>query len=287
MRRSLFIISLLIPFGSTVAGVQRYAASEHESSWNTSSSRLYCSLSHEIPIYGRVVFERAAGEELQMSVEVKQKPLNVGSARVLSLAPSWKHDARERDLGKVSYVMAQTPFKLDQALARRFLAELEKGMFPTLSYKDWSDGRDEVQVSLSSVNLHRALGEFFDCLTSQLPYSFDYVRESRIAFGFDSSELSATAKQRLDEVAEYMLEDRDVGRITLEGRTDNVGYRRYNEALAKRRSEAVRNYLIEKGIEPSRLQISSKLYGERNPIASNRSSQGRALNRTVEVTLSK
>jgi len=84
-----------------------------------------------------------------------------------------------------------------------------------------------------------------------------------------------------------MLEDRDVGRITLEGRTDNVGYRRYNEALAKRRSEAVRNYLIEKGIEPSRLQISSKLYGERNPIASNRSSQGRALNRTVEVTLSK
>ena len=99
--------------------------------------------------------------------------------------------------------------------------------------------------------------------------------------------MSARAKKRLDEIATYLLADPAVGRVTLIGRTDSVGFRRYNEALAKRRADEVHNYLLGKGVDPSRLTISPKVYGERKPVASNRTPQGRALNRTVVVTLSK
>ena len=269
------------------AGGQRYVASEHQSTWQVASSRLYCSLSHDIPIYGKAIFERTAGGELDFRLQVKRKPRSVGVARLVSNVPAWDHDSRARDLGQVNFKVDRAPFQFKELLARRLLLELERGLFPTFSYQDWSDGRDEVEVALSAVNVRRSLGEFLDCLENQLPHSFDYVRESRIAFGFDSSDLSGQAKMRLDEVVEYMLADPAVGTVTLEGRTDSVGFRRYNEALARRRSEAVRNYLIEKGIDPGRLQISARLYGERNPVASNRTPQGRALNRTVMVRLAK
>ena len=121
MLRFIVVVSLLIPAGSASAALQRYVASEHESNWVTHASRLECALSHEIPVYGRAVFEQSAGGELSLSVEVKRKPHKVGLARVISAAPDWKHDARERDLGQVNYEVNSTPFKLPHVVSRRVI----------------------------------------------------------------------------------------------------------------------------------------------------------------------
>ena len=56
-------------------------ASEHESRWITSGGALFCEMSHEIPIYGRAVFQQRAGGELQLTVESKTKPHKIGLAR--------------------------------------------------------------------------------------------------------------------------------------------------------------------------------------------------------------
>jgi outer membrane protein OmpA-like peptidoglycan-associated protein len=327
-RPSVFIL-LLLPLGTASAALQRYVASEHESVWVTSSSKLYCSLSHEIPIYGKAVFERYAAGNLGMTIEVKRQPHKVGVARLTSTAPSWKHEARERDLGQVNYTAERTAFKLQHIQSRRLLSELEQGMFPTLSYEDWSDGRDEVQVSLSAVNIRASLGEFLDCLSAQLPHNSDYLgdgksqrsrdsgylggskpqrqlgtdylggsrtqlpsgfaslRESKVYFQFDSSLLSNRDMQRLDELADYMLADKRVRGVALYGRTDSKGFRVYNEALGKRRAESVRDYLIDRGVDPGNFSIRLRSYGERRPVASNRTAGGRALNRMVEVNLLK
>lgn len=287
MFRFLLVISLLIPYASASAALQRYLASEHESAWVSSSSRLYCSLSHEIPIYGKATFERYAAGKLGMRVEVKRRPHQPGVARLLSVAPSWKHQARERDLGQVGYKVEGVPFKLQHVLSRRLLSELEQGMFPTLSYQDWSDGRDEVQVSLSAVNIRASLGEFLDCLTSQLPYNFDHVRESKVYFSYDSSAITAKAKKRLDELAEYLLADESISVVAMYGRTDSRGFRTYNDALGKRRAESVRDYLLDKGVKGEKFSIRLRSYGERKPVATNRTAKGRALNRMVEVSLHK
>jgi outer membrane protein OmpA-like peptidoglycan-associated protein len=267
------------------AGEMRYAASLHQSYWEVNASRLHCSLSHDIPAYGRAVFERSAGGELDFRLEVWRRPHQVGVARLLSTAPAWKHDSRVRDLGQVSYAVERSPFQLRGIMARRLLLELERGMFPTFSYQDWADGRDEIRVALSAVNIRGALQEFLHCLDNQLPYTYDDVRDSRIIFGFDSTELSAAARQRLEQIADYLLEDPAVRKVVLEGRTDSTGYRRYNQALAQRRVEAVRGYLAARGVAPG--QFATRTRGERRPLASNRTPQGRALNRSVQVTLTK
>ncbi len=86
----------------------------------------------------------------------------------------------------------------------------------------------------------------------------------------------------LDELVEY-LNRKDDDRIELGGHTDNVGGAAKNLQLSLDRALAVRQYLIEKGIDPNRLM--SKGYGLTKPIVSNATAAGRAQNRRTEVTI--
>ena len=65
------------------------------------------------------------------------------------------------------------------------------------------------------------------------------------------------------------------------GHTDWVGSEAYNQRLSVRRAEAVKAYLVSKGIERNRIYTEGK--GEKQPIADNRTAEGRAKNRRVEV----
>jgi OmpA-OmpF porin, OOP family len=83
----------------------------------------------------------------------------------------------------------------------------------------------------------------------------------------------------LDEVADILFEYTDMG-VRIEGHTDSQGSSSYNLRLSQERSDAVRAYLIERGIEPIRLNAIG--YGEERPIEDNGTSSGRAANRRVE-----
>jgi len=275
----------LCPAGLVLAGAQYYGAALHEAKWEVSSTRLMCTLSHTIPMYGTVRFEGRAGGKLDFVVQVLRRPAQAGVAQLASLAPAWKHDGAALDLGQVAVADSSEPFRFDRPLARRLLAELEKGMMPTLSYPDWADGRDQVTVAISAVNVKAALGEFLECLDGLLAYDFSAVQKTLIHFAFDSSALSTEARSALDRVAEYLLADPEVSRVVLEGHTDNVGFRRYNEQLSRRRSEAVRDYLVAKGVAKSKFTL--RALGEAKPLASDRLESGRAVNRRVLVLLVK
>ncbi len=266
-------------------GEIRYGANEHQAEWKVERSKLNCSLSQVIPYYGEARFVRRAGGKLTFYIDVLNRPRDAGVAKVVSVAPAWRHDRESRELGQISYSVSGSPFTYSEIMAERLLLELQQGMFPTFSYQDWADGRDYVQVALSAVNLHSPLAQFLDCLGKQFAYGFDYLQSSRIRFGFNSSTLDSAATRRLDEIALYLKSDPTVARVVLEGRTDNIGFRRYNEALSKKRTDAVRDYLIKKGVAGSKITLTTK--GEKQPLASNQTPQGRAINRSVDVTLSK
>ena len=65
------------------------------------------------------------------------------------------------------------------------------------------------------------------------------------------------------------------------GHTDSVGSDAYNQRLSVRRAEAVKAYLVTKGIERNRVYTEGK--GEKQPVADNRTAEGRAKNRRVEI----
>lgn len=70
-------------------------------------------------------------------------------------------------------------------------------------------------------------------------------------------------------------------KVSIEGHTDNVGDKKSNLALSKKRAESVRKYLVSKGVDGKRLKADGK--GDTAPVADNRTEEGRAQNRRVEL----
>lgn len=106
---------------------------------------------------------------------------------------------------------------------------------------------------------------------------------SSVTFGFDSSELTMSARNALNDVASILTQYDDT-RVNIGGHTDSTGNADYNQRLSERRAEAVGNYLAQSGVARNRLSMTG--YGENQPVASNATEEGRAQNRRVEITLS-
>lgn len=104
-----------------------------------------------------------------------------------------------------------------------------------------------------------------------------------VLFASGKSELLPTAQRRLDQAAEALkLDDRQ---ITIVGHTDATGSDDKNMELSQRRAEAVSRYLVTHGVPQDR--VTSEGAGETQPIADNKSAEGRANNRRVEIVLNK
>lgn len=102
-----------------------------------------------------------------------------------------------------------------------------------------------------------------------------------VEFKTGSHELANVVDPVLDEVVQVLKDHPEITRIRIEGHTDSVGTRPYNQKLSERRAATVREYLASHGVEAGRM--SSKGFGQERPIASNDTDQGRAQNRRVEI----
>ncbi|MDQ3287616.1 MAG: OmpA family protein [Pseudomonadota bacterium] len=103
-----------------------------------------------------------------------------------------------------------------------------------------------------------------------------------ITFGFDRSDLQPQFYPVLNRVADTLTEYNQTV-VEVAGHTDSKGTDQYNQALSERRSAAVGNYLMSKGLMRDRFILVGA--GESRPIASNDTEMGRAQNRRVEITL--
>jgi outer membrane protein OmpA-like peptidoglycan-associated protein len=104
-----------------------------------------------------------------------------------------------------------------------------------------------------------------------------------VYFGLDRATLRPEARRRLDEAAKTLQADPAM-RAQIEGHTCDVGTAEYNLVLGQRRADAVRAYLVSKGIAENRLSTIS--YGEEKPSHDNSKANGRPLNRRAVVTVS-
>jgi OmpA-OmpF porin, OOP family len=102
-----------------------------------------------------------------------------------------------------------------------------------------------------------------------------------VGVNFDSnkSSLKAESYPILYDAAKTLLLNPDM-KVEIQGYTDNIGSESYNKKLAQKRADRVKEYLVSKGIGASRL--SSVGMGESNPVADNKTADGRAMNRRIE-----
>ena len=99
-------------------------------------------------------------------------------------------------------------------------------------------------------------------------------------FDFDKAVLKPEGKAKLDDVASK-VKDINLEVVIAVGHTDSVGSDAYNQKLSVRRAEAVKAYLVSKGIAKDRVYTEGK--GEKQPVADNKTKEGRAKNRRVEI----
>ena len=99
-------------------------------------------------------------------------------------------------------------------------------------------------------------------------------------FDFDKAVLKAEGKAKLDDLV-GKVKSISLEVIIAVGHTDSVGGDPYNQKLSVKRSEAVKAYLVSKGIEKNRVYTEGK--GEKQPVADNKTKEGRAKNRRVEI----
>jgi len=277
-------ISLLICIAvwlSSVSAAQRFQASIDQSRWKVESSRVRCALSHEIPRYGEGRFVYSAGGELAFEMSVLDAPVRDSVASLMSVAPFWRA-AASKELGQLSLSRGSLPVYVSRDLAQRMLYELNAGMLPTLQYRDFADQSEDVVVALSSVNFHERLPEFQRCVSQLMPYGADQLKDLVLYFDDNKYALSDEAKQQLDTMALYVSANRNI-QLNVHGHADDAGGPKYNQTLSERRAGEVKKYLLAKGVAAAQMMLTAT--GDKNPVASNRTAEGRGQNRRVTVAV--
>ena len=117
-------------------------------------------------------------------------------------------------------------------------------------------------------------------------YKDDFIDSDnyhRILFNSGRASFKAGVTKQLDAIVNVMKKYPNAN-FSIGGHTDSVGRASTNQAISNKRANAVRDYLVRKGISTSRLD--AKGFGEDLPIASNKTRAGQALNRRVEIKTS-
>jgi len=279
----LTLITLLVTCSSVAEETVRFGASLHESQWGATGSRMQCTLLHEIPHYGKALFTQNAGEGITFSLRSKAQLPKVDEVQLVSVAPSWKHDREDETLWNIPITQNRKRINLNGEYSLRVFNELTQGMAPTFKYLDPADGQIKVLTTLSPVWLRPALTEFTSCIKELLPYNFKQIRHSRYYFDFDSSDLRPDTIEHAEDLVEFITVTENIRRIKVDGHTDDAGHYRYNRHLGRERAEVFKAYLVENGIPEDMIDLKS--FGERRPESTNKTAEGRAINRRILVTL--
>jgi len=289
MRKSIFVVFLTfsVVFNFANANVRAYYADVGISEWElTKQTRLECELSHQIPGYGNASFLAEASKQLNLEfyLDMLRLPNRFDRAMVYSMPPRYMPGIAKRTIGQMQ-LRTQYDGDLPSNEAWQVLTELEKGFRPTITYEDWNNPVDKVAVSLNASQFKESYYAFNRCIANLLPFSFDDIAYTVLAYQLNSAELTSYSQRRLDMIGEYLKEDLDLQLVLLDGYTDSYGGSWNNEQLSTRRANAVKDYFTSLGLDAERIEVVG--HGERRHVSPNDTTLDRAKNRRVVVRLEK
>lgn len=278
---------LLLTNQAEANAVRHYSADLDSSSWQLSKdTRLACALEHEIPRYGKVRFQSEASKELnlRMKMDMKKLPDSYDVSTIESVPPRWQPGEGSYAIGSMQ-LYKQFNGEVQKQLAWTLLSELEKGRYPTFFYDDWYSRRDQIAVSLSSVNFRGKYDDFLSCVNALLPFSFEDIAYTVLNHEDGSKKLTVASQRKLKQIGDYLKADNELDLVLIDAYTDSLGARGPNQELTEQRAKEVQAFFVERGIAAERIRTVG--HGEERPIKSNDNDFNRQLNRRVVVQLAK
>jgi outer membrane protein OmpA-like peptidoglycan-associated protein len=162
----------------------------------------------------------------------------------------------------------------------KFSIQLPAGSIYTIRLTNMKDTSNYSTINIPALGP----GEYFDApidVNIQYEPPKNYTLDN-VQFDTGKPTLRPESFTELDEIAEYMrMREEELYEIS--GHTDNVGNDQDNLKLSQQRAEAVKNYLVKKGVKAS--SLTAKGYGAGRPVADNSTEQGRQKNRRTEVKI--
>ena len=272
---------------SNTLNAQIYTADLNSSEWKNASSPFACSLTHNIPVFGKAVFSRKAGSEGVFYLESQGKVVfPAGQATLETAPPVWRSDIIPEHVGDVIAISGRQPISLSSVQIAPLVSQLSMGinlMYTSQAVADVSSGSSVMRVVLNAKNFAAAYKKYQQCVADIIPYTFSQVARTSINYAEKSTGLTASNKADLSKVARYIQADAKVVGVFVDGHSDNLGTTEARETNSKQAAEWVTAYLTERGVAADK--ITTRWHADKFLIAKNTTDAGRAQNRRVTVRL--
>lgn len=292
MASTRFFIHSMIPLilvnaivmGSLQAALRvDYASPIGEEKWKMSGNRLRCGLSLTIPNFGVAYFEQYAAKRPHFLLSKWEQVDKPQSVTVYAKDPIWKPRGASFFITKTLLSPGQYALYMPHEPALKSLTYLSQGFQTNFQYRS-AEGF-LVTVAITPIRFQKMYSKYQRCLGNLLPFSYASIRTSVLHFDSDRAKLSDEEKNLLLRVVEYVHADPSVTKVKISGYADDSGRKSYNNAISEIRAKAVKKYLIKSGLQKS--LIDTTWFGVKDPIASNNTEVGKALNRRVVIEIEK
>ncbi|MCK4840888.1 MAG: OmpA family protein [Methylococcales bacterium] len=185
-------------------------------------------------------------------------------------------------LEKRSFEAARARADTDRALAEVRTRSLEAARAREETEKALADARAKSLEAERAIARAKKLEKELSELNAKKTERGLVFTLGDVLFGSGKATLLPSSARNLNKLVSFLQENQD-RKVLVEGHTDSLGSNALNMRLSERRAYAVRVALLEKGVNSAR--ISSRGYGEDNPVAENTTSMGRQQNRRVEIVV--
>ncbi|WP_170915156.1 OmpA family protein [Enterovibrio nigricans] len=257
-----------------------------DSSWIYQGGLFECTLTHVETPYGKYYFRSLPGGILSFDVSANSDILQSGDSEingvsVYLISPPWKSTpssslistARGNDLQHYSFVEG-----IDA-----LVEGVASGSWIQVRFQD--SKKTDFSVSIPSIRIAAPISSFTAC-TAELPgMGYEDARTLALRFAHGQHTLTPAQKRKLSDFHSYVVLDSSISNVLIDGHTDATGSRVANLKTSRARAELVANTLKDLGIDAAKLEV--RAHGERYPIATNATPEGRNENRRVTLRLVK
>jgi len=203
--------------------------------------------------------------------------------RLLAMEQS-KETLRKGSKNQVKVASLTTVNYLPEIWPDRLMSELKEGMSLRVTYRDWTDGTQDIITTISSIGFLEAKLKLEKCINKLPIYNFNKIKKTKLNFTKRQRKLSKKMRAQLRDIVKFAKFDEDIKKIMIKSYTDSMGFKRVNRQDAKIQAQAIKRHLVRLGIK---VPITAIGIGEGPFIGSNRSSAGRAQNRRSIITMIK